>query len=57
MENKIIVLTDVLLGDPEFHRDLFYTGMTRAVESVRILCDKRSRDRLLEWAREGGFHA
>jgi hypothetical protein len=57
MENKIIILTDVLLGDHEFHRDLFYTGMTRAIESVRVLCDKRSRDRLLEWAHEGDFHA
>jgi hypothetical protein len=49
MENKIIILTDLLLEDQEFHRDVFYTGMTRATESVRILCDKRSQATLTGW--------
>jgi hypothetical protein len=49
MENKVIILTDVVLGEAEFHRDLFYTGMTRACESVRILCDRKSQDTLSDW--------
>jgi hypothetical protein len=49
LENQIIVLTDVVLNSADFHRSLFYTGMTRAKESVRILCDKKSQDTLLKW--------
>lgn len=49
MENKIIILTDVVLTDHEFHRDLFYTGMTRATESVRVLCDMNSQKMLSCW--------
>ncbi|MGC3975910.1 MAG: NERD domain-containing protein [Nitrospira sp.] len=49
MENKVIILTDVLLDDLEFDRDLFYTGMTRATESVRVLCDKRSQECFCRW--------
>jgi superfamily I DNA/RNA helicase len=53
MENKIVIMTDVVLGDREFQRDLFYTGMTRATESVRILCDRSSQRTLINWLREG----
>lgn len=49
MENKVIILTDVALGNQDFHRDLFYTGMTRATECVRILCEKTSQQTLLQW--------
>jgi len=49
MENKIIILTDVVLTDQEFHRDVFYTGMTRATECIRVLCDKRSEAVLCGW--------
>lgn len=49
MENKVVILTDVALSDQDFHRDLFYTGMTRATESIRVLCDNRSQDTLLKW--------
>ncbi len=49
LENKVIILTDVVLGDQDFHRDLFYTGMTRSTESVRVLCDKGSQKILIEW--------
>lgn len=49
LENKVIILTDVVLGDPHFHRHLFYTGMTRATESVRVSCDKRSQQMLASW--------
>jgi hypothetical protein len=49
LENKIIILTDVELNDADFQRDLFYTGMTRACESVRVLCDTRSQGALTAW--------
>lgn len=49
LENKVIILTDVVLGDQEFHRDLFYTGMTRSTDSVRVLCDKGSQEMLAIW--------
>jgi hypothetical protein len=49
LENKIIILTDVALSEADFHRDLFYIGMTRACESVRISCDRRSQDTLTGW--------
>lgn len=49
LENKIIILTDVELNDADFQRDLFYTGMTRACESVRVLCDTRSQRALTAW--------
>ena len=48
MENKVIILTDVVFGDREFDRYLFYTGMTRATESVRVLCDQASQQTLSE---------
>ena len=49
MENKIIMLTDVALTGRELNRDLFYTGMTRATECVRVLCDKKSEAVLCRW--------
>jgi hypothetical protein len=49
MENKVIILTDVLLGERDYHRDLFYTGLTRSTESVRVLCHKNSNSTLLAW--------
>jgi hypothetical protein len=49
MENKVILLTDVTITDQQFHRDLFYTGMTRATECVRVLCEKSSEAILCEW--------
>ncbi|MEQ1573885.1 MAG: NERD domain-containing protein [Vicinamibacterales bacterium] len=49
MENKVVILTDVVLGAPDFHRDLFYTGLTRACETVRVLCSTTSKDALNDW--------
>lgn len=49
MENKIIILTDVTVVGQKFYRDLFYTGMTRATESVHVLCDEGSREALFGW--------
>lgn len=54
LENKIIILSDVVLKDNEFHRDLFYTGMTRATECVRVLCDVNSEAVLCGWLGEKG---
>ena len=54
LENKVIILTDVSPGTAEFHRDLFYTGMTRATESIRILCDSNCKETLLGWLTKGG---
>jgi hypothetical protein len=54
MENKVVILTDVVLGDPDFHRHLFYTGMTRASEYVRVLCAKNCQDTLARWFTEKG---
>lgn len=49
MENKVVILTDLVLGEADFHRHLFYTGMTRATESVRVACDINSKKTLLGW--------
>lgn len=49
LENKIIILTDVVLTDQELHRDVFYTGMTRATECIRVLCDRQSEAVLCGW--------
>lgn len=49
LENKVIILTDVVLESASFHRDLFYTGMTRACESLRILSDSGSQATLTKW--------
>lgn len=54
MENKIIILTDIVLEDTEFHRDLFYVGMTRATEFVRVLCSDKSKTALISWIVGGG---
>lgn len=57
MESKIVILTDLLLDDVEMHRTLFYVGMTRATESVRIICDTRSKGTLTQWLAKGALHA
>jgi hypothetical protein len=49
MESKVVILTDLVLGQSDFQRHLFYTGMTRATESVRVLCHENSMTTLLEW--------
>ena len=53
LENKIIILTDLVLGESDFHRHLFYTGMTRATEFVRILCHISSKETMVGWLTEG----
>ena len=46
---QVVIITDVALGEADFQRHLFYTGMTRASESVRVLCDKKSQKTLIGW--------
>jgi hypothetical protein len=53
LENKIIILTDLVLGESDFHRHLFYTGMTRATEFVRILCHISSKETMVGWLTGG----
>ena len=47
MEAKIVVLTDVQLDNSEFRRNQLYTAITRATESIIILCDESSKSYLL----------
>lgn len=49
IENKIIILSDVVLSDHCFHRDLYYAGMTSATECARILCDRKTETALCGW--------
>ena len=49
MENKIIIITNAVLDARDIHRGLFYTAITRATESVRVLCDKGSQQTLTGW--------
>lgn len=49
LENKVVILTDLVFDDHDNHRNLLYTGMTRAVESVRLLCESKSQGTLNRW--------
>lgn len=54
LERKVILLTDLMPRQSDFHRHLFYTGMTRATEEVRILCHEDAREVLAKWLKERG---
>lgn len=49
MENKIIVVTDLNLANAPTSRALFYTALTRATESVHILCRPEDSQQILAW--------
>ncbi len=49
MENKIIVVTDLNLVNAPASRALFYTALTRATESVHILCRPEDSQQILSW--------
>ena len=49
MENKVVILTDLVPDEQDFHRHLLYTGMTRATESVRVSCAKNAQEHLVRW--------
>jgi hypothetical protein len=53
LDNRAIVLTDVVVGAQEFHRHLFYTAMTRSTGPIRMLCHKDSMATLQKWILEG----
>jgi hypothetical protein len=50
MENKVIVVTDLNLVDIPSSRALFYTALTRATESVHILCRPEDSRQILAWS-------
>lgn len=52
LERKVILLTDLAPRQSDFYRHLFYTGMTRATEEVRILCHEDARAVLVKWLNE-----
>lgn len=54
MESRAVIMTDIDLNDTSFHRHLFYTGMTRAIDTVHILCHERSKTTLRQWQLERG---
>jgi ATP:corrinoid adenosyltransferase len=47
MESKVIIITDVEIKDKR-QRNLFYTGVTRATEVVRVLCSNKSKSLLFQ---------
>lgn len=49
MENRVIILTDLVLNDANFERSVFYTGLTRATESALVICHVSSRATLANW--------
>jgi len=53
MESKAVILTDVAIRDSELDRSLFYTGITRAVEIVRVACNWVDREHIRRWMLEG----
>ena len=36
LENKVIIVTDVVIGEADFQRYLFYVGMTRARDALTL---------------------
>jgi superfamily I DNA/RNA helicase len=54
LESKVVILTDVDLEPGLLDRSLFYTGVTRATERVRIACSNRSIAVLNSWIHGGG---
>ena len=52
MENKAILLTDGVLREDTVVRDLFYTGMTRSTDILRLLVEKGSKPMLAKWLKK-----
>lgn len=53
MESKVVILTDLDGETSSLIRNLFYTGMTRATERVRVLCSKTFQSVLFDWMMTG----
>lgn len=54
LENKVIIITDVVPSDSGFDRNRFYTGITRATERLYILCHRSGTSQLVEWVTSAG---
>lgn len=54
MENKVIIITDVMPSDQSFDRNRFYTGITRAQERLHILCHNDGAPILAGWIKTAG---
>lgn len=54
LENKVIIITDVVPSDSGFERNRFYTGITRATERLYIFCHKSGASQLAKWAASAG---
>jgi DNA polymerase III delta prime subunit len=53
MENKVIMLTDISLDEGEFDKNIFYVGLTRGTEFMRLFLDQNSRDLVMQRALGG----
>lgn len=53
MERKVVILTDLGSESDPLLRNLFYTGMTRATEYVRVVCSETFAPVLLDWLKQG----
>lgn len=49
LENKVIIITDVILSDSGFDRNRFYTGITRTQERLHLFCHESGASQLAEW--------
>jgi hypothetical protein len=54
LENKVIIIADVMPSDSGFNRHRFYTGITRAIERLYILCHASGKSQLVEWVAFAG---
>jgi hypothetical protein len=53
LDNRAIILTDVVVGAQEYYRHLFYTAMTRSTGPVRMLCQSDCMGTIQHWILEG----
>lgn len=54
LENKVIIITDVIPSNSGFDRSRFYTGITRAQERLHLFCHASGASLLVEWATSAG---
>lgn len=54
LENKVIIITDVIPSGSGFDRSRFYTGITRAQERLHLFCHVLGASQLAEWVTSAG---
>lgn len=54
LENKVVIITDVIPSDSGFDRSRFYTGITRAQERLHLFCHASGGSLLAEWVTSAG---